>query len=202
MYAIVENNVPRLASNAAVISWIEGQNGGKPSMTTINRWDEATRNSFGVYTIVVQRDSLLPYQDHAAQPLSFDGVKVTQHFLAVDIALDAAKEAARSALAARRYEAEVGGIMVADVPVKTDRETALILTGARIVALEDPTFSVDWKVDNGVFVTLDATAIIAAADAVRVHVQNCFTNEKDIDALINAAADLTALRAIDINGGW
>lgn len=116
--------------------------------------------------------------------------------------LEKAKMDAREKLALLRYVKETGGITVAETPIKTDRETQMILSAARTVALEDPTFSVDWKVSNGVFTTLDAATVIAVANAVRVHVQACFTNEKAIDALIEAAADVAAVQAVDLEAGW
>lgn len=120
----------------------------------------------------------------------------------LDLSLSVAKAQARKALAAKRYEVETGGITVNGTPVKTDRETQSILTAARTRALEDGNFSVDWKVSNGVFVTLDAATIIAIANAVADHVQACFSNEKALDVLIAAAADVAAVRAVDLKSGW
>lgn len=147
---------------------------------------------------LVQKQVLAAYQVEGVGGLSGEVWLIP----AVDMSTADAKTAARAALAARRYEAETGGILVNGIPFKTDRETALILTGARIAALEDPAFTVDWKVGNGVFVTLDATALIAAADAVRAHVQSCFSNEKTIDALIENAPDVETVRAISLSVGW
>lgn len=106
-----------------------------------------------------------------------------------------------AALAARRFAAETGGVTVAGMPVETGRATQAILTGARILAKENSAYAVDWKTAAG-FVTLDAAAIIAAADAVAAHVQACFSNEKAIAAEIAAAADAAAVAAVDIDAGW
>lgn len=107
----------------------------------------------------------------------------------------------KAALAAKRYAVEAGGITVGQTPVKTDRETQAILTGARTLAKEDPAYSVNWKTPGG-FVTMDAATIIAVADAVAAHVQACFDNEMNITAQIDAAADVAAVRAIDLEAGW
>lgn len=106
-------------------------------------------------------------------------------------------------LSARRYQAETGGILFAGIPIRTDRETSAILTAARVLAVEDPNFTVpNWKAANGVFVPLDATTIIAVADAVRQHVQSTFDHEALLSAQILAAEDEEALEAVDIEAGW
>lgn len=79
-------------------------------------------------------------------------------------------------LAACRYERENGGITLIGVPIKTDQFTRTNLIGARIRAMEDAGYTVNWKTDAG-FVTLDAPTIIAIADAVANHVQKCFDAE-------------------------
>lgn len=202
MYAIVENNQPRAASPAAVKAHVEAQLGGQHPVSVIRQWTEAYRNELGVYTVVVTKAALLDYQTHQQQPLALANGKVTQAYTAVDVDLDVAKEQAREVLADKRYEVETGGITVNGTLVKTDRETQAILTAARTRALEDANFSVDWKISNGVFATLDAATIIAIANAVADHVQACFSNEKALDALIEAAADVDAVRAVDIQSGW
>lgn len=50
-YAIVENDVPRRASPGGIRQWVAQQGGGTISRETFLRWDEATRNSFGIYTV-------------------------------------------------------------------------------------------------------------------------------------------------------
>jgi hypothetical protein len=44
--------------------------------------------------------------------------------------------------------------------------------------------------------------LVAIGDAVEAHVQDCFLREREICALIAAAADAAALAAIDIESGW
>lgn len=83
------------------------------------------------------------------------------------------------ALPAYRYEIENGGIAIGGISIQTDQFTRTNLIGARIRATEDPTYSVKWKTTAG-FVTLDASAIVAVADAVAAHVQKCFDAEAAI----------------------
>ncbi|TIM87532.1 MAG: DUF4376 domain-containing protein, partial [Mesorhizobium sp.] len=55
-------------------------------------------------------------------------------------------------LAARRWQAETGGVVVDGVSISTDRESTAMLTAAFVVASNDPEYSIRWKVQNGVFV--------------------------------------------------
>lgn len=112
-------------------------------------------------------------------------------------------------LATYRYEQEVGGVVVGGATIKTDRETQAILSAGYVKAREDENYTIaSWKVTNGVFTSLDATTIIAIADAVEAHVQACFDNEKlhtqggDGTGGINALTTQAAVDAYDITGGW
>ena len=116
--------------------------------------------------------------------------------------LEDLKAAKLAALADRRWQAEVGGITLNGVPIKTDRESTGKITAAYVQASANPEFSVRWKVDTGVFVTLDAATIIAIGNAVTAHVQACFDNEDVLTTAILAAEDKAALDAVDIETGW
>lgn len=108
-------------------------------------------------------------------------------------------------LADLRWRKETGGIVVGGMPIKTDRESQGLLTGAYIMASANPAFSINWKVANGVFVPIDAATIVMAGDAVTGHVQACFDREEELTTLLIsafAADDAAALAAIDITAGW
>lgn len=107
-----------------------------------------------------------------------------------------------AALAARRWQAETGGIVFMGMSIKTDEDTQRKITGAYVQATRDSGFVVKWKVAPGVFIDLDAAAIIAIGDAVTAHIQACFANEAALTAAILAAGDVAALSAIDIESGW
>lgn len=107
-----------------------------------------------------------------------------------------------AALAARRWQAETGGIVFMGMSIKTDEDTQRKITGAYVQADKNPSFTAKWKMDAGVFVTLDAATIIAIGDAVTGHIQTCFDKEGDLSDLILAAADDAALDAIEIDTGW
>ena len=113
----------------------------------------------------------------------------------------AGKDALHAALAAKRYAIETGGTTIAGVPVATDRESQGKLVAVRIVAKENPAYSVKWKTSAG-FVTLNAATIIAVADGVRAFVQAAFDREAALSSEIEAATTLAELDAIDLEAGW
>lgn len=108
---------------------------------------------------------------------------------------------AKIRLKARRYQAETSGTVIGGSSVDTDRDTQAKLIAARVMAKEDASYTINWKLPAG-FVVLDATTIIAIADGVRTHVQNCFDNEAALTTAIDLATTTTALDAVDIESGW
>ena len=87
------------------------------------------------------------------------------------------KDATRSEIAHARWAAETGGITLQGMTIRTDRESQALITGAALKAIQDAEYSCSWKTDGG-FVQLSAPQILAIADAVRAHVQECFDHEQ------------------------
>jgi hypothetical protein len=113
------------------------------------------------------------------------------------------KSARLQELAQRRYAAEEGGTTLGGNPLATDRITQAKITSAYVKAVADDGFQITaWKSGSGVFSTLTAASIIAAANAIEAHVQACFDNEASLSGKITDAADLAELAAVDIEGGW
>lgn len=96
-----------------------------------------------------------------------------------------AKAQLRAYAALARYNKEVGGTAVNGVAYATDRETQGKLIGAYNLAQVNQNLNIDWKLPNGTFTTLNATAITAAAVAVGSFVQQCFGAEAAIVVGIN-----------------
>jgi len=106
-------------------------------------------------------------------------------------------------LADLRWQQEGSGTTLGGSPLATDRTTQAKLTAAYVKASADPAYTIaDWKSGPGAFSALDAATIIAAADAVEAHVQDCFSNEAALSASILAATDMASLEAVDISTGW
>lgn len=106
-----------------------------------------------------------------------------------------AKEAKYQEIAQSRYASEISGITVDNIKIKTDRESQALITGAALQALQDSTYTCNWKTENG-FVTLTAEQIQAVAVAVRQHVQACFDREAVLIEQVKAATTIEELEQI------
>ncbi len=91
--------------------------------------------------------------------------------------------------------------MVGSLPIATDEVTQTKVLGAVVAAQLDPNYIVNWKTSAG-FVSLDATQVLAVAQAIRAHIQACFDHEASLMAAVTAAADAAALAVVDIEAGW
>lgn len=100
-------------------------------------------------------------------------------------------------IAARRYEAEVGGLVLNGMQIDTDDRSKLLINGAALEATIDPAYMMQWKTPGG-FIELTAQQVIGIARAVRAHVQACF----DREAELLAALDAGTLTAAMLNEGW
>ena len=112
-----------------------------------------------------------------------------------EIRLAGAKSAKKAEIAAARYAAEIAGVTVGGVVVRTDRESQALITGAALKATQDAEYVCTWKSESG-FVTLDAATVLAVADAVRTHVQTCFDTEYAKCDLIDAAQTVEDVEAV------
>lgn len=132
-----------------------------------------------------------------------DDRTATKTYTLTDLPLEVVRAETLARLADRRWQAETGGVILNGAPVKTDRDTQTKLTAAYVKADKNPDFSIqNWKVADGVFVTLGASTIIATGDAVTAHVQACFDKEASLTATIMGATTVDVLLAIDIESGW
>ena len=100
-------------------------------------------------------------------------------------------------IAARRFQAETGGVTVQGIQVNTERDSQALLIGAAFAASLDPAYRVKWKAATG-FVDLTAQQIIGVASAVRAFVQASFDREA---VLLGAVAD-GSITAEMLEEGW
>ena len=103
----------------------------------------------------------------------------------------------REIIAARRYEAEVGGITLNGVQIDTDDRSKLLINGAALEATIDPAYVMQWKTPGG-FIELTAQQVIGIARAVRAHVQACFDREAELMAALDAGTLTQAM----LEQGW
>lgn len=99
-------------------------------------------------------------------------------------------------LARCRWEQETSGLALPDgTEIKTDRESQALLTGASLYALQNPMATVEWKGANG-WVTLTAEQVQQIAMAVRNHVQEAFSREKELAAKVEACGTAEEVNAV------
>jgi len=115
--------------------------------------------------------------------------------------LPSAASAALARLAQERFYRETAGITVGGAQIKTDRESQALIIGAWCRAQQQPDVLIDWKGEGG-WVQINAATVNAIADAVGAHVQACFSRERALAELINAAATVQEIAAIDLAAGW
>jgi hypothetical protein len=88
----------------------------------------------------------------------------------------------------------------------SDDESRSNISGAVIAALvaksAQASYSIVWTLADNSTVTLNADQMIGLGLAVMQHVNACHTNARTLRDLIEDAADMAELLAIDINSGW
>jgi hypothetical protein len=111
---------------------------------------------------------------------------------------DVVREKYKQAVAQRRWESEVSGIVVNGLTFgTTDREKALMAAKC-VSAMNKPGAMNRYKTEQG-WITLPSAAIIELALTVEQYVQLCFDREGELVDAINAAEDPVT---VDIQTGW
>jgi hypothetical protein len=111
--------------------------------------------------------------------------------------LAGAKASAKARATDARWQAEVGGISLEGAQIKTDRESQAMLAGANLLAQTFPQKAFDWKAEQG-WISIPATQILQISAAVGLHVQGCFSRERELHGLIDQAGTIEAVEAIQI----
>ena len=166
--------------------------------TSLHEMSEAQLAELGIYHVDEIKPPLTWTQHYGTPEITVSDGRATATYPVLDYSpdevagiLEAAKERKRSEIASARFEAETAGID----GIKTDRESQALITGAALQALQDPTYTCNWKTENG-FVTLTAEQIQAVAVAVREHVQECFDREAELIEQIKNATTQADLEEI------
>lgn len=123
------------------------------------------------------------------------GFSRTAHFGPRTYTLEELKDKKKAEVAKSRYDAEVAGIDFYGARIATDDRSQSKIAGAAMKAMQEPTYTCWWKGESG-WVQLDASTILAIADAVRAHVQACYDREMDLDIDIDLAETAEAVLAI------
>jgi hypothetical protein len=99
-----------------------------------------------------------------------------------------------------------GGAATPSGIMDTDELARSNIAGAALAAViaqgASAPYSVTWTRADNSTVSLNATEMIAVGLAVMQHVDGCYNRARTLRDAINAAANMAALLAIDINTGW
>ncbi|BBV97895.1 DUF4376 domain-containing protein [Pseudomonas monteilii] len=151
------------------------------------QWDVS-----GLFTgqVEVEEDSALPMRSTPTKPPKLTGTQVARWTGAGWEKLASAPEPEPlpepdwlALIAARRYQAEIGGIELAGLPIATDDRSKLLINGAAARAARDSGYTLKWKTDEG-FIDLPADQVLTMADAVADHVQACFDREAELQVAV------------------
>ncbi|WP_066473996.1 DUF4376 domain-containing protein [Bosea sp. WAO] len=127
---------------------------------------------------ITGRENLSPEQDSVLQ------ATIDAHDPVRSGLIDYARE--------RRWQVEVGGIVVGGVPIATDQESQGKILGAYVAASRNPDWTTLWDSVH----PLDAATMLAIGDAVQSHINASFTVRGDVLAAI-AAGTITTREEID-----
>ncbi len=140
--------------------------------------------------------------DGLPAPSANDPCAFVQKMRVFDL-LERAKEAARAAVSAKRWEYETRGISTPEgahiaTGIDDQNRIASAIQGMRDAGLTE----VDFKAASG-WVRLTLEQMVGIAGMIAVHVQNCFTHERLLHERIDACKTLEELNAINADDeGW
>lgn len=107
-----------------------------------------------------------------------------------------------SEVAARRWQVETGGIVVADRYVATDRGSQAQLDSVYSSLKNGLIADTMWKTTDGGFTLVTLTDLEPIAQAVAIHVRACFAAEKIHNEAIDALEAQEELDCYDVNAAW
>lgn len=112
------------------------------------------------------------------------------------------KESLIAGVAAKRFAVETGGVVIAGVPLSTDRESQAQLNSAFTSLKNGLIADTPWKASDGSFTLVTLEQLEPIAQAVASHVRLCFSCERSHVEAINSLMTQDDLDNYDINGGW
>lgn len=99
--------------------------------------------------------------------------------------LDYIKKVQKKKMNAIRWEKERESFDFNGFKINCDDVSQTKINGAVSSVLVDSTYTLNWRCDDGTFVTLNGDYIKALGTAVRNHIQTQFDKEKDYNTLID-----------------
>ena len=126
---------------------------------------------------------------------------VTVTYNIVPLTFEQSKELLLAKIKQNRSTKVIAGIPAGESTLATDDFTRNILTSLKLLSIDDPTRTWNWKGKDG-WITLDKDMITLFSGMIATHTQACFDKEHDFITLIEAATTIEDLEAIDIESNW
>ena len=114
------------------------------------------------------------------------------------------KEEIKQQISNKRYEVEVGGVVIDNNKYSTDRESQTKYVAVAVDISQQSnidSWSITWKTSDNQFVSLNANQMTQLISSVRQHVQSCYDKEFEYYELIDNA-NTEVLESTDFSAGW
>lgn len=149
------------------------------------------------YLIEIKNNyAIIGVQNNSGYKLSF---KASTQADADNIVLQLNINELSKKIASYRYNKEVGGITYNNQFIRTDRESQTQFLSVYTSMKNSLITSIDYKISDNNWITLNSTEVNAIAQALSSHVQKCFSTEKQlIDKIKNITSkDLSSFNLED-----
>lgn len=126
---------------------------------------------------IINSHSPVRYFIEQSLPLANVEIGTTGSYVVPEETFESAKADKKQEIAAWRYNEETKGVNVNGNIISTSRESQTSLSAAYTSMKDGLISTVNWKMSDGTFVTLDLSTITVIAQAVVNHIQSCFDRE-------------------------
>lgn len=136
----------------------------------------------------------------AARTAGHDIAYSEGHLQIVDktITLDDAKARKLSEIAQKRFDKETGGVKYGGYSLYTDRASVAMLDSTLEKIRRNLINSIEWKCGDGQYLTISLSNADAIELAVLLHIQSCFSKEKQMTEDVQAIDDAAAVSAYNV----
>lgn len=116
--------------------------------------------------------------------------------------LEAERTAKLAAVQAKKCAVRDGGFIVDAVRFDSDDTAQIAYMSLAMELMSNPSYTTSWKASGNLWVTMDAAGFAKVRTGIKAHIEACFAKQAQLDYLIQNAASVEELDAIDIEAGW
>lgn len=160
----------------------------------------------GVFPLAEVKPALLPFQFYGAPVVSETTGQWVRTWPVVEESLESAKTLTKNIITGLRDRKETQGFRFQNKILQSDQRSVsrinTVVQGAQAALAAGQPFSTEWKTLDNTRLPLDAAGMLALVVAFCERGQALHDYADGLKAQVSEAADLTALRAIDVYAGW